>query len=86
MIPEAVQGRNSQASPLYGQDQRNLQLVAHYTGPQPPDKDHGYVLQIWGTTSPIAGLEQGFWLNEMLHGLEHSQVVDGGGITLIGKC
>lgn len=37
MIPEAVQGRNSQASPLYGQDQRNLQLVAHYTGPQPPD-------------------------------------------------
>ena len=42
--------------------------------------------QIWGTTSPIAGLEQGFWLNEMLHGLEHSQVVDGGGITLIGKC
>lgn len=51
MIPEAVQGRNSQASPLYGQDQQNLQLVAHYTGPQPPDKDHGYVLQIWGTTA-----------------------------------
>ncbi|MCB5642148.1 YbhB/YbcL family Raf kinase inhibitor-like protein, partial [Bifidobacterium animalis] len=71
----AVQGRNSQASPLYGQGQRNLQLVAHYTGPQPPDNDHGYVLHIWGTTSPIAGLEQGFRLNEMVHRLEHPQVV-----------
>lgn len=47
MIPEAAQGRNSQASPLYGQDQQNLQLVAHYTGPQPPDKDHEYMLQVW---------------------------------------
>lgn len=86
MIPEAAQGRNSQASPLYGQDQQNLQLVARYTGPQPPDQDHRYVLQIWGTTKPIPDLEQGFWLNAMLHGLEHAQVVDGGGITLVGSC
>ena len=57
-----------------------------YNGPQPPDKDHEYYLQVWATKKPLPGLNQGFWLNELLHALRNSgEVPDTDGIFLTGK-
>ncbi len=54
--------------------------------PQPPDKDHEYFLQVWATKKPLPGLNQGFWLNELLHALRNSgEVPDTDGIFLTGK-
>ena len=85
MIPEALQGRNSSASPFLGRSSAPA-LIERYNGPQPPDKNHQYALQVWGTSEPVEGLEQGFWLNELLHGLERGKsVCDAGGVMLVGK-
>ncbi|RYQ01402.1 Raf [Bifidobacterium pseudolongum subsp. globosum] len=85
MVPEALQGRNSSASPFLGRSS-DPALIERYNGPQPPDKDHQYALQVWGTSEPVEGLEQGFWLNELLHGLERGKsVCDAGGVMLVGK-
>lgn len=85
MIPEALQGRNSSASHFVGRSD-DPQLIARYNGPQPPDQDHEYVLQVWGTSKPLPDLEQSFWLNELLHRLDACRDVrDAGGLAVIGK-
>lgn len=85
MIPEAVQGRNSSASKFLGRD-NDPAITMRYNGPQPPDKDHDYYLHVWGTKEPLPGLNQGFWLNEMLHALRNSgETPDQGGIFVTGK-
>ena len=57
-----------------------------YNGPYPPDRDHDYYLHVWGTTAPLAGLNQGFWLNEMERALRNGgNPIDQGGIFLTGK-
>lgn len=71
MIPEAVQGRNSSASHFVGRN-ADPALTMRYNGPQPPDKDHDYCLHVWATKQPLPGLNQGFWLNELLRGLRVS--------------
>lgn len=71
MIPEAVQGRNSSASHFVGRN-ADPALTMRYNGPQPPDKDHDYCLHVWATKQPLPGLNQGFWLNELLRGLRES--------------
>lgn len=84
MIPEAVQGRNSQASKLVGAS--DPALTMRYTGPNPPDKDHEYLLRVWATAEPLPGLNQGFWLNEMLRALRHSpSVSEPAGLWLQGR-
>ena len=61
-------------------------VIMRYNGPQPPDKDHEYYLQVWATKKPLPGLNQGFWLNELLHALRNSgEVPDTDGIFLTGK-
>lgn len=67
MIPEAVQGRNSQDSRLVGVT--NPQVAQRYTGPNPPNEDHEYLLRVWATPVPVADLEQGFRLNRLYDGL-----------------
>ncbi|KAB5606040.1 YbhB/YbcL family Raf kinase inhibitor-like protein [Bifidobacterium jacchi] len=85
MIPEAVQGRNSSASKLLGRP-ADPAVTMRYNGPQPPDKDHDYYLHVWATKRPLAGLNQGFWLNEMLHVLrECGETPDQGGIFVTGR-
>ncbi|NEG69817.1 YbhB/YbcL family Raf kinase inhibitor-like protein [Bifidobacterium choloepi] len=85
MIPEAVQGRNSSASPLLGRPQEPA-LTMRYNGPVPPDKDHRYFLEVWGTSKPLAGLEQGFWMNEMIRAFAScNDVRDEGAIFLTGR-
>ncbi|WP_044098844.1 YbhB/YbcL family Raf kinase inhibitor-like protein, partial [Bifidobacterium gallicum] len=81
-IPEAVQGRNSSASHFLGRpDDPNL--IMRYNGPQPPDQDHDYMLQVWGTAKPLPDLSQGFWMNEMLHRFRTcDSMLDQGGIFL----
>ena len=71
MIPEAVQGRNSSASHFVGRN-ADPALTMRYNGPQPPDKDHDYCLHVWATKQPLPGLNQGFWLNELLRGRRES--------------
>ena len=85
MIPETVQGRNSSASKFLGRS-ADPAVIMRYNGPQPPDKDHEYYLQVWATKKPLPGLNQGFWLNELLHALRNSgEVPDTDGIFLTGK-
>ncbi|KFI68162.1 YbhB/YbcL family Raf kinase inhibitor-like protein [Bifidobacterium magnum] len=85
MIPQAVQGRNSSASPLLGRPQ-DPALTMRYNGPVPPDKDHDYFLEVWGSTKPLEGLENGFWMNEMIHAMRKSQYVcDEGAMFITGK-
>lgn len=86
MIPEAVQGRTSQASKLVNATDPNLAM--RYTGPNPPDRDHEYLLRAWATAQPLPNLQQGYWLNEMLRGLRHSQeesAAQPAGIWLLGR-
>ena len=85
MIPETVQGRNSSASKFLGRS-TDPAVIMRYNGPQPPDKDHEYYLQVWATKKPLPGLNQGFWLNELLHALRNSgEAPDTDGIFLTGK-
>lgn len=85
MIPETVQGCNSSASKFLGRS-TDPAVIMRYNGPQPPDKDHEYYLQVWATKKPLPGLNQGFWLNELLHALRNSgEVPDTDGIFLTGK-
>ena len=44
MVPEAVQGRNSQDSRLVGVT--DPQVTQRYTGPKPPNEDHEYLLRV----------------------------------------
>ena len=84
MVPEAVQGRTSQASRWVGGS--DVAVTMRYNGPQPPDKDHDYYLQVWATRKPLPGLNQGFWLNELHHALRESdETPDTAAIFLIGK-
>ena len=84
MIPEAVQGRTSAASKFVGAT--NPAVTMRYNGPYPPDQDHDYYLHVWGTTAPLNGLNQGFWLNEMERALRNSgAIADQGAIFLTGK-
>ena len=84
MIPEAVQGRTSAASKFVGST--NPAVTMRYNGPQPPDKDHDYLLQVWATREELPGLNQGFWLNEMLHGLRKTDsLVDQGATFFTGR-
>lgn len=86
MIPETVQGRTSAASPLLTGRSTDPAVTMRYNGPYPPDRDHDYYLHVWGTTAPLAGLNQGFWLNEMERALRNGgNPIDQGGIFLTGK-
>ena len=85
MIPEAVQGRNSSASRFVGRD-TDPAVIMRYNGPQPPDKDHDYLLQVWATVKPLPGLNQGFWLNELQHALRGcDEPPETAGIFLTGR-
>lgn len=84
MIPEAAQGRTSAASHWVGST--NPAVTMRYNGPQPPDKDHDYTLHVWGTAKPLPGLNQGFWMNELLHAVRGcGQTPDQGGIVITGR-
>lgn len=86
MIPETVQGRTSAASPLLKGRSSDPAVTMRYNGPYPPDQDHDYYLHVWGTTAPLNGLNQGFWLNEMERALRNSgAIADQGAIFLTGK-
>ncbi|MCI1219476.1 MAG: YbhB/YbcL family Raf kinase inhibitor-like protein [Bifidobacterium sp.] len=81
MIPEAVQGRTSAAGRFVGDT--DPAVTMRYNGPTPPDKPHGYQLQVWATASPLPGLHQGFWLNELLHALhDYEGALDHAGIVV----
>lgn len=81
MIPEAVQGRTSQASKFVGGT--DPAVTMRYNGPQPPDKAHEYMLEVWGTTQPLQDLCEGFWMNDMLRALRTTpSLIDAGGLLV----
>lgn len=84
MIPEALQGKNSEASRFVGKTDPTL--ISRYTGPTPPDKDHDYLLRVWATPQPLEGLRQGFWLNQLEHALRDADAADPAWILLTGTC
>jgi Raf kinase inhibitor-like YbhB/YbcL family protein len=83
MIPEAVQGKNSNASRFV--KSTNPLVYQRYTGPNPPDQDHLYQLRVWGTKEPLEGLQNGFWLNQMYRGLNKAGAIQPAWIYLTGR-
>ncbi|RBP97710.1 YbhB/YbcL family Raf kinase inhibitor-like protein [Bifidobacterium aemilianum] len=84
MIPEAAQGRTSAAGKFVGGS--DPAVTMRYNGPTPPDRDHDYRLQVWGSAQPLPGLNQGFWYNELLKAVRTSdRDLDYGQIYLTGK-
>lgn len=84
MIPEAVQGRNSYASPMVGET--NPAVTQRYVGPNPPDKDHEYMLSVWATSAPIPDIKEGFWLNQLRNAMRTSRtLVAFDSVWLLGK-
>ena len=84
MIPEAVQGRTSAASKLV--NSTDPSVFSRYNGPTPPDRDHDYYLHLWATDNPLPSLQQGFWLNALLHAVRGYQgEIDQAGIFLTGR-
>ena len=84
MIPEAAQGRTSAASKLV--NATDPAITMRYNGPNPPDRDHDYYLHVWATDTPLPGLNQGFWLNELLHAVRrHEGIIDQAGLSLTGR-
>lgn len=83
MVPEAAQGRNSEASRLVRST--NPMVYERYTGPTPPDHDHNYQLRVWETEKPLTGLKNGFWLNEMYDGLNEAGAIQPAWIYLRGR-
>lgn len=62
-----LQGNNSNAGALVGNT--NPIITRHYTGPEPPDKDHTYTLTVYALDSNLP-LENGYWLNEFYRAIE----------------
>ena len=84
MIPEALQGRNSQASRFIGCT--DPAITMRYNGPQPPDKDHEYMFEVFGTEKPLPNLKPGFYMNELLREVRNvTSGVDADGMFLTGK-
>lgn len=74
LIPGVPQGRTSAASKfvMKGGAADDRSLLMRYNGPTPPDRTHDYVLRVWATPDPIAGLKEGFWLNALEHGIHQA--------------
>lgn len=76
LVPQAVQGKTSAASPLVGRSE-NVNVTERYNGPQPPNAPHDYMLSVYATSKPLEGLEQGFWLNRLRNALRDCDCVVG---------
>ncbi len=76
-----IQGSNSFASFFVGETDENI--TQKYVGPTPPDKDHEYVLSVYGLKAPLA-LKDGFFLNE-LHKEMKDKIICKARLTLKGK-
>jgi Raf kinase inhibitor-like YbhB/YbcL family protein len=84
MLPEASQGLNSNASKLVNETDPNL--TQRYVGPTPPNKDHEYLLHVWASKTPLEGISQGFYLNQLRRAIRRSDsVIDEAGLWLNGR-
>ncbi len=84
IAPEAMQGKNSEASALLGH--KNPKITTGYVGPTPPDADHDYHLIVWATAAPLKRLSQGFWFNELERDIRNAQEApERADIFLVGK-
>ena len=77
LIPGVPQGRTSAASPLVMEEEiaADPAVLMRYNGPTPPDQVHDYVLSVWATRDALPGLEEGFWLNALVHAIHSAQPV-----------
>ncbi|MEX2803911.1 YbhB/YbcL family Raf kinase inhibitor-like protein [Streptococcus sp. H31] len=76
-----VRGKNSLVSKFLSTDFSTIENG--YIGPYPPDKDHLYTLTVYALDSAL-NLEQGFFMNELLHALE-GHVLAETKLNLIGR-
>lgn len=84
MVPEALQGRTSAASKFVGGT--DPAVTMRYNGPYPPDRDHEYYLHVWGTSKPLSGLSQGFYLNELERAIRDcGETPEQAGVFLTGR-
>ena len=77
LIPGVPQGRTSAASPLVMEEEiaDDPAVLMRYNGPTPPDQVHDYVLSVWATREALPNLEEGFWLNALVHAVHSAQPV-----------
>lgn len=61
------QGRNSFGSKFY--PDYGKEIVEHYGGPMPPDKDHDYTLTVFALDR-VLDLENGFYLNDLMKAMD----------------
>lgn len=76
-----VQGQNSFASPLGGQ--QDPKIIHQYGGPTPPDKDHDYTLTVYALDKEL-NLKDGYFLNELLKEIE-GHVLAERSIKVVGR-
>ena len=62
-----LQGNNSNAGSLVGEN--DPIITRHYTGPNPPNKDHTYTLTVYALDANLP-LENGYWLNDFYRAIE----------------
>lgn len=77
LIPGVPQGRTSAASPLAMEEEiaDDPAVLMRYNGPTPPDRVHDYVLSVWATQGALPDLDEGFWLNALVHAIHSAQPV-----------
>lgn len=64
--PQFLQGKNSNASKFVTAPN---EICQGYTGPRPPRGTHHYILTGYALDTFLP-LEQGFWMNELLHAMK----------------
>lgn len=65
---DIMQGKNSFASDFLGET--DPELVCHYVGPTPPDKDHKYTVDVYALDCDTLHLDNGFYLNDLYDKME----------------
>lgn len=78
---EHLEGKNSLVSKFLPAEVKEIDQ--QYIGPKPPDKDHQYLLTVYGIDKDL-DLENGFYLNDFLRAIE-GHIVEEASINLIGK-
>lgn len=78
-----VQGKNSFASKFV--DENDPQIICHYVGPAPPDKDHKYTIDIYALDCETLHLSNGFYLNELYDKTE-KHILAKATKTVMSKC
>lgn len=78
-----TQGKNSSCSKFLSGIDPVLQQG--YNGPTPPDRNHDYTLAVYALDCGTLGLEEGFYLSDLYHKMEHHILAEAS-IAVCAEC